>query len=273
MLIWKRFFCFEYFTTVSLMCWKPDGKFWRVLWKPWNPSKLIRKHDCNCGRINVLRICKAIWTHSMCFKSKWNAKNPRKLLVSFCTFSKGSVRFEFSASWRGFCYFFWLFKARDRHVAESNYTLVNFWSLCHMVAMVATGLIQVVMVRSLFDEKSVVRCIWKQVHWRRRALDTRLLVFFSRVSVCVFPPVSTHSSAPPPSAIDQPKRRRVPLVLWRQYPSPVDPIHERGTFRAAHNPLGFQVLCRAPFRFGFSSVFRPAVLLPLSLVSGPTMNE
>lgn len=56
------------------------------------------------------------------------------------------------------------FEARDRHVAESNYTLVNFWSLCHMVAMVATGLIQVVMVRSLFDEKSVVRRIWKQVH-------------------------------------------------------------------------------------------------------------
>jgi emp24/gp25L/p24 family/GOLD len=54
------------------------------------------------------------------------------------------------------------FEARDRNVAESNFSMVNFWSMVHIGTLIITGIIQVVMVRSLFDEKSVIRKLWKQ---------------------------------------------------------------------------------------------------------------
>ena len=54
------------------------------------------------------------------------------------------------------------FEARDRNVAESNFSRVNFWSVCHVVALLITGMIQVITVRSLFDDKSVLRRLLKQ---------------------------------------------------------------------------------------------------------------
>jgi protein ERP2 len=54
------------------------------------------------------------------------------------------------------------FEARDRNTAEGNFTRVNFWSMIHLIALLITGVVQVVMVRSLFDEKSTLRRLWKQ---------------------------------------------------------------------------------------------------------------
>ncbi|XP_059618671.1 transmembrane emp24 domain-containing protein 5 [Phlebotomus argentipes] len=55
------------------------------------------------------------------------------------------------------------FEARDRNVAEENYFKVNAWSFFQVVAMVAVGTIQVIMVRSLFDTNSKVHKIWTKL--------------------------------------------------------------------------------------------------------------
>jgi len=55
------------------------------------------------------------------------------------------------------------FEFRDRSMAEHNYERVNFWSTMQVVAMMTAGLIQVVLVRSLFDEKSSLHGLWKRV--------------------------------------------------------------------------------------------------------------
>merc|ERR1712116_86176 len=54
------------------------------------------------------------------------------------------------------------YEARDRNMAESNFSRVNFWSVIHIISLVITGLIQVIMLRSLFDEKSAMRHVWKK---------------------------------------------------------------------------------------------------------------
>lgn len=54
------------------------------------------------------------------------------------------------------------FEARDRNVAENNFSRVNFWSVIHIISLVVTGFIQVIMLRSLFDEKSAMRRVWKK---------------------------------------------------------------------------------------------------------------
>ena len=54
------------------------------------------------------------------------------------------------------------FEARDRNTAEGNFTRVNFWSMIHLITLLITGIVQVIMVRSLFDEKSTLRRLWKQ---------------------------------------------------------------------------------------------------------------
>jgi len=47
-------------------------------------------------------------------------------------------------------------ESRDRHLAERNYEKVNFWSMVNLVVMVSVLLLQVFLIRSLFDEKSVL---------------------------------------------------------------------------------------------------------------------
>lgn len=54
------------------------------------------------------------------------------------------------------------FEARDRNVAENNYTKVNFWSTVNIVIMLCTGIIQVILLRSLFDDKSRLHGLWKK---------------------------------------------------------------------------------------------------------------
>ncbi|KAJ8956755.1 hypothetical protein NQ314_006629 [Rhamnusium bicolor] len=52
-------------------------------------------------------------------------------------------------------------EARDRNVAEENYFKVNTYSFLQLILMIIVGIIQVVMVKSLFDERSKVHKIWK----------------------------------------------------------------------------------------------------------------
>lgn len=52
-------------------------------------------------------------------------------------------------------------EARDRNVAEENYFKVNTFSMVQILIMVGVALIQVVMVRSLFDDNSKVHKMWK----------------------------------------------------------------------------------------------------------------
>ena len=49
---------------------------------------------------------------------------------------------------------------RDRSVAERNFERVNFWSSTQLALMLAAGVVQVVLVRSLFDEKSFFHKLW-----------------------------------------------------------------------------------------------------------------
>lgn len=50
---------------------------------------------------------------------------------------------------------------RDRSIAEHNFERVNFWSIVQVFIMVGAGLTQVVMIRSIFDEKSPIRKLFK----------------------------------------------------------------------------------------------------------------
>ena len=55
-----------------------------------------------------------------------------------------------------------LSESRDRHVAEANFEHVNIWSLLNVVAMVTTGVAQVLIVRSLFaPDEFPLNCLKK----------------------------------------------------------------------------------------------------------------
>lgn len=58
-------------------------------------------------------------------------------------------------------------EARDRNVAEENYFKVNTYSMFQIGVMIAVGFIQVIMVRSLFDDKSKAHNIWKKLDAKR----------------------------------------------------------------------------------------------------------
>lgn len=55
------------------------------------------------------------------------------------------------------------FEARDRNIAESNFYRVNSWSIIQIVIMLLVGIVQVIMLRSLFDDSSRVKKLWKKV--------------------------------------------------------------------------------------------------------------
>ena len=50
---------------------------------------------------------------------------------------------------------------RDQSIAEHNFERINFWSFVQVAIMIAAGLTQVMMIRSIFDEKSPVRKLFK----------------------------------------------------------------------------------------------------------------
>lgn len=52
---------------------------------------------------------------------------------------------------------------RDRSVAEHNFERINFWSFLHVFALLSASLIQVLVVKSLFDEKSKLRTLWNKI--------------------------------------------------------------------------------------------------------------
>jgi len=52
-------------------------------------------------------------------------------------------------------------ETRDRNVAEQNYDYVNRFSMVSIVVMIFVGLLQLYMIRSLFENKSYIRKIFK----------------------------------------------------------------------------------------------------------------
>ncbi|KAI8116709.1 hypothetical protein FF38_09939 [Lucilia cuprina] len=54
-------------------------------------------------------------------------------------------------------------EARDRNLAESNFSKVNTWSLFQICAMVAVGLLQVFLVRSIFDTNTRMSKVWQKL--------------------------------------------------------------------------------------------------------------
>lgn len=54
-------------------------------------------------------------------------------------------------------------EARDRNIAEENFFKVNSWSMVQILVMVLVGLVQVVMLKSLFDNTSRVHHLWKKL--------------------------------------------------------------------------------------------------------------
>ncbi|CAF0877863.1 unnamed protein product [Didymodactylos carnosus] len=48
------------------------------------------------------------------------------------------------------------FEGHDRVMGEHNFERVNFWSMVHLAVLISVGLIQVIMIRSLFEDRSRV---------------------------------------------------------------------------------------------------------------------
>ena len=51
---------------------------------------------------------------------------------------------------------------KDRSIAEHNFERVNFMSTFYVIILVISGLSQVALLRSLFDEKSRINPMWKK---------------------------------------------------------------------------------------------------------------
>jgi len=51
---------------------------------------------------------------------------------------------------------------KDRSVAEHNFERVNYMSVIYLVVLLLSGAAQVVLLRSLFDEKSKINPLWKK---------------------------------------------------------------------------------------------------------------
>uniref|UniRef100_A0A2P2I1J9 Transmembrane emp24 domain-containing protein 1-like n=1 Tax=Hirondellea gigas TaxID=1518452 RepID=A0A2P2I1J9_9CRUS len=51
-------------------------------------------------------------------------------------------------------------EAKDRNVAENNYSRINMFSCISVAVMLITGAVQVLLLRSLFDDKSKLHKIW-----------------------------------------------------------------------------------------------------------------
>lgn len=54
-------------------------------------------------------------------------------------------------------------EARDRNLAESNFSKVNTWSMFQICAMIAVGLLQVFLVRSIFDINTRMSKVWQKL--------------------------------------------------------------------------------------------------------------
>ncbi|KAH8385033.1 hypothetical protein KR093_010906 [Drosophila rubida] len=54
-------------------------------------------------------------------------------------------------------------EARDRNQAEANFQVVNNWSMLQMSAMIGVGLIQVFMLRSIFETRGRMHHFWRKL--------------------------------------------------------------------------------------------------------------
>ena len=54
-----------------------------------------------------------------------------------------------------------VFEARDRSIQEDNFSRVNTWSGIQLGVMITVGLMQVILIRSLFEDRSKVGKILK----------------------------------------------------------------------------------------------------------------
>lgn len=54
-------------------------------------------------------------------------------------------------------------EARDRNLAETNFSKVNSWSLFQICAMIGVGLLQVFLVRSIFDTNTRMSKLWQKM--------------------------------------------------------------------------------------------------------------
>ncbi|KAK6640060.1 hypothetical protein RUM43_008337 [Polyplax serrata] len=55
------------------------------------------------------------------------------------------------------------FAARDKNILEGNNYRINYWSFIQIVIMIIVGFVQVLMVKSLFDEKPRINRVWKKM--------------------------------------------------------------------------------------------------------------
>jgi len=51
---------------------------------------------------------------------------------------------------------------KDRTIAEHNFERVNMMSMFYMVVLISSALLQVLLIRSLFDDKSRINPLWKK---------------------------------------------------------------------------------------------------------------
>ena len=54
-----------------------------------------------------------------------------------------------------------MYEARDRNVVEANFDRVNFFSLTQLLIMVTVGLVQVFLIRNLFEDKRKTKGVMK----------------------------------------------------------------------------------------------------------------
>lgn len=52
-------------------------------------------------------------------------------------------------------------ETRDRNIAEQNYDYVNRFSMMSIGVMITVGLVQIYLIRSLFETKSYLKKIFK----------------------------------------------------------------------------------------------------------------
>ena len=52
-------------------------------------------------------------------------------------------------------------ETRDRNIMENNFERVNIWSGIQLFVMLSVGLVQVLMIRSLFDDNSKLSKLFK----------------------------------------------------------------------------------------------------------------
>ncbi|XP_018328299.1 transmembrane emp24 domain-containing protein 5 isoform X2 [Agrilus planipennis] len=55
------------------------------------------------------------------------------------------------------------FEARDRNIAEENNYKINFFSLVQILVMLSVGMVQMIMLKSLFNVDSKVQKLWKKI--------------------------------------------------------------------------------------------------------------